>query len=153
MLLLDEPTNHLDLERIGRLERWIVGEAGPIPMFIASHDRAFLDASTTRTLFLRPGGCPIYAHPYTTARKLLAEDDAVQDRKRMKDSREVDRLRRNAAELKNVGVNSGSDLLQKKAKYLSNRAANLEQTLRPAHVERAGEIRNVFDVRPHGTPA
>ena len=54
-LLLDEPTNHLDLEKIQRLERWIAEEAGPIPMVIASHDRSFLDACTTRTLFLRPG--------------------------------------------------------------------------------------------------
>ncbi len=141
MLLLDEPTNHLDLERIRLLERWIAEDAGQIPMVIASHDRAFLDACTTRTLFLRPLACRIYAHPYTTSRQLLADDDAALERKAAKDSREVDRLRRNAAELKNVGVNSGSDLLQKKAKYLNNRAEALEQTLRPAHVERAGDIR------------
>jgi ATPase subunit of ABC transporter with duplicated ATPase domains len=58
-----------------------------------------------------------------------------------KDGKEVDRLRRNAADLKNVGINSGSDLLQKKAMYLTKRADSLEQTLRPAHVEKSGEIR------------
>jgi len=140
-LLLDEPTNHLDLEKIQRLERWIADEAGPIPMVIASHDRSFLDACTTRTLFLRPGHCPSYAHPYSIARRLLADDDMAAERKLAKGTREAERLRRNAAGLKNVGVNSGSDLLLKKAMQLTKRAEALEQTLRPGHVERTGDIR------------
>ena len=140
-LLLDEPTNHLDAEKIARLEAWIAGPAARTPMLIASHDRTFLDTATTRTLFLRPGLSRLYAHPYSTARQLLAEDDAAQDRKHAKDAKEVDRLRRNAGELRNIGVNSGSDLLQKKSMQLRERAARLEQTLRPAHTERSGTIR------------
>ena len=138
-LLLDEPTNHLDLAKIQMLERWI--GACRVPMVIASHDRRFLDACTTRTLFLRPGVSRLYAHPYTRARHLLAEDDAAQEAKLAKDTREVDRLRRNANELKNVGINSGSDLLLKKSKQLRERAAALEQTLASVHAERSGDIR------------
>ena len=89
-------------------------------MVIASHDRHFLDASTTHTLFLRPGVSRSYAHPYSRARHLLAEDDAAQEAKLAKETREVNRLRRNANELKNVGINSGSDLLLKKSKQLRN---------------------------------
>ena len=121
------------------LERWIA--ACRVPMVIASHDRRFLDACTTRTLFLRPGVSRLYAHPYTRARHLLAEDDAAQEAKLAKDTREVDRLRRNANELKNVGINSGSDLLLKKSKQLRERAAALEQTLASVHAERSGDIR------------
>ena len=138
-LLLDEPTNHLDLAKIQMLERWI--GACRVPMVIASHDRRFLDACTTRTLFLRPGTSRLYAHPYTRARHLLAEDDAAQEAKLAKDTREVDRLRRNANELKNVGINSGSDLLLKKSKQLRERAGALEQTLASVHAERSGDIR------------
>ena len=140
-LLLDEPTNHLDVEKIALLERWIIGPASRTPMLVASHDRSFLDACTTHTLFLRPGSSRLYAHPYSTARSLLAEDDAAQDRKHAKDAKEVDRLRRNAGELRNIGVNSGSDLLQKKSMQLRDRAERLEATLRPAHTERHGYIR------------
>ncbi len=140
-LLLDEPTNHLDGEKIELLEAWINGPASRTPMLLASHDRSFLDSCTTRTLFLRPGVSRHYAHPYSRARTLLAEDDAAQDRKHAKDSKGVDRLRRNAGELRNIGVNSGSDLLQKKSMQLRDRAERLEQTLRPAHAERSGEIR------------
>ena len=128
-LLLDEPTNHLDLVKIQMLERWI--SECRVPMVIASHDRQFLDACTTRTLFLRPTTSRIYAHPYTRARQLLADDDATQETKLAKDAREVSRLRRNANELKNVGINSGSDLLLKKSKQLRERADTLEQTLVP----------------------
>jgi ATPase subunit of ABC transporter with duplicated ATPase domains len=138
-LLLDEPTNHLDLAKIQMLERWI--NAGRVPMVIASHDRQFLDACTTRTLFLRPTVSRIYAHPYTTSRHLLAEDDAAQETKLAKDAREASRLRRNANELKNVGINSGSDLLLKKSKQLRERAAAIEETLIPQYNERSGDIR------------
>ncbi len=140
-LLLDEPTNHLDGEKIAMLEAWLNGPAARTPMVVASHDRAFLDACTTRTLFLRPGTSRAYAHPYSTARRLLAEDDAADERKHAKDAREVDRLRRNAGALKNIGVNSGSDLLQRKSMQLRDRAERLEQTLRAAHTERPGDIR------------
>ena len=53
-LLLDEPTNHLDLGKLVQLENWINEAARNIPVIIASHDRQFLDATTNRTLFLRP---------------------------------------------------------------------------------------------------
>jgi len=140
-LLLDEPTNHLDGEKIVLLETWINGPAARTPMLIASHDRSFLDNITTRTLFLRPGTSRFYAHPYSRARSLLADDDASEGRKHSKDAKEVDRLRRNAGELRNIGVNSGSDLLQKKSMQLRERAEKLERTLRPAHTERPGTIR------------
>ncbi len=53
MLMLDEPTNHLDLHRIGLLQSWIAALPRELPVLITSHDRAFLDATTNRTLFLR----------------------------------------------------------------------------------------------------
>jgi ATPase subunit of ABC transporter with duplicated ATPase domains len=139
MLLLDEPTNHLDLAKIQMLEHWI--SECRMPMVIASHDRRFLDVCTTRTLFLRPGTSRFYSHPYTRARQLLADDDAAHEAKVAKDTREVDRLRRNANELKNVGINSGSDLLLKKSKQLRDRATTLEQSLAPTHVDKSGEVR------------
>src|SRR5262245_8928819 len=69
-LLLDEPTNHLDLTKIRRLEAWVREEGARMPMVIASHDRAFLDGCTNRTLFLRPERYRLYAHAYNAARRL-----------------------------------------------------------------------------------
>ena len=114
VLLLDEPTNHLDLERMAVLEDWIRYQTEGVAMVIASHDRAFLDNCTTRTLFLRTDVCRGYAHPFSRARDLLAEDDAAAEAKLAKEAKEAARLRKNAGQLKNVGINSGSDLLLKK---------------------------------------
>ena len=50
-------------------------------------------------------------------------------------------MRRNAGRLRNVGVNSGSDLLLKKSKQLTGRAEAIEQTLRPLAKTRSGDIR------------
>ncbi|MDR3536694.1 MAG: ABC-F family ATP-binding cassette domain-containing protein [Acetobacteraceae bacterium] len=141
MLLLDEPTNHLDLEKIQRLEAWLNDPARRIPLVVASHDRQFLDTCTNRTLFLRPEGSRLYAHPYTRARALLADDDAAAEAKLERDQREAARLRRSAQELRNIGINSRSDAAQKKSSQMARRADRLEQTLRAVPIERSGDIK------------
>ena len=73
MLLLDEPTNHLDLSKIALLETWLATLPRDMPVVISSHDRAFLDAVTNRTLFLRPERSPLFALPYSEARAALAK--------------------------------------------------------------------------------
>ena len=142
VLLLDEPTNHLDLAKILMLEDWLNGLPRDIAVVVASHDRAFLDAVTNRTLFLRPQRSQLYALPFTPARAALDETDASEARRFEKDIRTAQQLRRQAAKLHNIGVNSGSDLLITKTKQLKQRAERLEVAARPAHQERgAGAIR------------
>ncbi len=143
LLLLDEPTNHLDLERLGVLEDWVNHATEGTAMLIASHDRDFLDHCTNRTLFLHPEDSRLYAHPYTRARALLAEDMAAREAKFARDAKAAEKLRRQAGQLRNVGINSGSDLLLKKSKYLNQRAEAIEGTLRPEVPARAGDIRLV----------
>ncbi len=48
LLLLDEPTNHLDIESIQWLENFLISYSGAV--MLVSHDRAFLDNITTRTI-------------------------------------------------------------------------------------------------------
>jgi ATPase subunit of ABC transporter with duplicated ATPase domains len=141
VLLLDEPTNHLDLQRLAVLENRINHATDGVAMVIASHDRQFLDNCTNRTLFLRPDESRFYAHPFSRSRALLAADDSARETKLARDGKEAERLRRNAGRLRNVGVNSGSDLLLKKSKQLAGRAEAIEQTLRPMLKTRTGEIR------------
>ena len=141
VLLLDEPTNHLDLGKLFQLERWINEEAGHIPVVIASHDRQFLDATTNRTLFLRPQESHMFSLPYSRARAALAEVDEAAEAKREREIKEANRLRKQAAKLTNVGINSGSDLLVVKSKYLRERADKIEAAMKGAHKERSGDIR------------
>ncbi len=53
LFLLDEPTNHLDIESIQWLESYLAGYQGAVMM--VSHDRAFLDNITTRTIEISLG--------------------------------------------------------------------------------------------------
>lgn len=144
LLLLDEPTNHLDLHRIALLEGWLAALPRDVPVVITSHDRAFLDATTNRTLFLRPENSRDFPLPFSAARAALDEADAADERRLANDLNKARQLRQQATKLKNVGVNSGSDLLLTKTKQLSERADRLEAAARPVHREQsAGEIRLV----------
>ncbi len=53
LFLLDEPTNHLDIESIQWLEAFLAGYNGAV--VLVSHDRAFLDNVTTRTIEISLG--------------------------------------------------------------------------------------------------
>jgi ATPase subunit of ABC transporter with duplicated ATPase domains len=142
LLLLDEPTNHLDLSRIGLVQRWIVALPRSTALMIVSHDRAFLDDICTRTLFLRDRQSQCFALPYGPALAALDEADAATGRQHDLDLRAARQLRRQAAKLKNIGINSGSDLLITKTKQLTDRAAKIEAAATPAFKPRsAGEIR------------
>ncbi|MEL7280344.1 MAG: ATP-binding cassette domain-containing protein, partial [Pseudomonadota bacterium] len=142
VLILDEPTNHLDLYRIGQLQTWLGALPRDTALIVTSHDRAFLDGTTNRTLFLRADRSRVFPVPFTAARAALDEADAADDRRFANDLNKAKTLRKQAAKLKNVGINSGSDLLLTKTKQLTERADNIEAAARPAHKERsAGDIK------------
>ncbi len=142
ILMLDEPTNHLDLAKIALLEDWLNALPRDVAVLIASHDRAFLDAVSNRTLFLRQEQSQVYALPYSRARAALGEADASEERRYQKDMKTAQQLRKQAAKLYNLGVNSGSDLLTVKTKQLKARAERLEDAARPGYQERsAGAIK------------
>ena len=63
ILLLDEPTNHLDIESIRWLERFIA--SGSSALVLISHDRAFIDATTHRTLEIELGRLYDYKTNYS----------------------------------------------------------------------------------------
>ncbi|MCA2373758.1 ABC-F family ATP-binding cassette domain-containing protein [Agrobacterium genomosp. 3 str. CIP 111-78] len=141
LLLLDEPTNHLDLEKIKVLEGFLQQLPRDTAVIIVSHDRAFLDNVTKATLFLRPENSSLFRLPYGHARRALEEEDAADGRRFERDMKTVQQLRRQAAKLNNIGINSGSDLLTIKTKQLRERAEKLEEKARPAHQDRsAGKI-------------
>lgn len=71
LLLLDEPTNHLDIESIAWLESWLKQKASAV--VLVSHDRAFLDNVTTRTIEITCGTIHYYKVPYTQYLELRKE--------------------------------------------------------------------------------
>lgn len=71
VLLLDEPTNHLDIETIGWLEDFINTQAKAVVLI--SHDKAFIDAVTNRTIELTLGRIYDYRVPYSKYLELRQE--------------------------------------------------------------------------------
>lgn len=63
VLLLDEPTNHLDIESIQWLENFIATRANAV--ILVSHDRAFIDNTTFRTLEIELGSIYDYKVKYS----------------------------------------------------------------------------------------
>jgi len=71
VFLLDEPTNHLDIESIQWLERFLKDYAGAV--VLVSHDRAFLDNVTNRTVEISLGKIYDYKVNYSKYLELRVE--------------------------------------------------------------------------------
>jgi ATP-binding cassette subfamily F protein 3 len=78
VLLLDEPTNHLDIESIQWLEHFLANHANAV--VLVSHDRAFINAVTTRTIELSLGKIYDYKVPYFQYLELRKEHREQQRR-------------------------------------------------------------------------
>ena len=71
VLLLDEPTNHLDIESIRWLEQFLVQSGSAV--VLVSHDRAFINKVTSRTLEISCGKVIDYKVKYDEYVKLRSE--------------------------------------------------------------------------------
>lgn len=71
VLLLDEPTNHLDIESIQWLENFLANHANAV--ILVSHDRAFIDAVTNRTIEISLGQIYDYKVSYSKYVELRKE--------------------------------------------------------------------------------
>jgi ATP-binding cassette subfamily F protein 3 len=71
LFLLDEPTNHLDIESIQWLESFLAGYSGAV--LLVSHDRAFLDNVTKRTIEISLG--KIYDYKASWSKYLILREE------------------------------------------------------------------------------
>lgn len=76
VLLLDEPTNHLDIESIQWLEDFLKNYNGAIVLI--SHDRAFLDFVTNRTIEINAGKIYDYKFSYSKYKIVREEELTIQ---------------------------------------------------------------------------
>ncbi len=71
LILLDEPTNHMDIESIQWLEEFLISSAKAV--IVISHDRAFVDNITTRTIEVTMGRIYDYKVNYSKYLELRKE--------------------------------------------------------------------------------
>lgn len=78
LILLDEPTNHMDIESIQWLEDFLINNAKAV--VVISHDRAFVDNITTRTIEVTMGKIYDYKAKYSHYLELRKERRAQQQK-------------------------------------------------------------------------
>ena len=78
VLLLDEPTNHLDIESIQWLENFLATRAGTV--MLVSHDRAFIDNVTNRTIEISLG--KIYDYQVNYSRYVVLRQERLEQQQR-----------------------------------------------------------------------
>lgn len=107
LLLLDEPTNHLDIDSLQWLEEYLHAYNGAV--ILVSHDRAFLDSLTTKTLSLGSGTLEEYAGNYSfyetekEVRKSLTVNAYKNQQDKIKQTQEfIDRFRYKASKARQV---------------------------------------------------
>lgn len=86
LILLDEPTNHLDIESIQWLEEFLINSAKAV--IIISHDRAFVDNITTRTIEVTMGKIYDYKVNYSSYLQ-LRKDRRVHQQKAFEEQRKM----------------------------------------------------------------
>ena len=106
-LLLDEPTNHLDIESLQWMENFLKSYEGAV--VVVSHDKAFLDIITNRTLALRSGEISDYAGNYSFYEKKWEEEKELllnakknQEKKIQQTQEFIDRFRYKASKASQV---------------------------------------------------
>jgi ATP-binding cassette subfamily F protein 3 len=93
LLLLDEPTNHLDIESIMWLESFLQTE--PCAVILVSHDRAFLDSVTTRTIEIsntKAYDFPVSYSKYVTLREEQRTQQLLTRKNQEKEVKETEKL-------------------------------------------------------------
>jgi ATP-binding cassette subfamily F protein 3 len=147
VLLLDEPTNHLDIESIQWLEKFLANHANAV--ILISHDRAFIDAVTTRTIEISLGQIYDYKVAYSKYVELRKERREQQMRayenqqKQIQDTEDfIERFRYKAT--KAVQVQSRIKQLEKIDRIEIDLEDNSSLRLKFPPAPRAGDI--VLDV-------
>ena len=131
LLLLDEPTNHLDIQMLEWLEDWLTlsPECLSAGILIVSHDRAFLDATTTAILEIDPVTHTMQAYPgnYTFYLESKLNEKERQWQEYSNQQAEIKRLQKGAVQVRHQArfrVGGKGDSGDKFAKgFFGNRSA------------------------------
>ena len=133
ILLLDEPNNHLDLHSIEWLEDYIARFKGTC--LIISHDRYFLDRTSTRSIELSNGKVEFYKGSYS----FYVEERQRRFEERLKqyekDQAKIAQLTE-AAEKLHLWAFMGADKLHKRAFSIEKRIDKLSTSEKPKEVKK-----------------
>ena len=93
ILMLDEPTNHLDIDALEWLEGFLASYKKTV--LIISHDRYFLDRTTSKTLELQYGRARLYNGSYTACKDEQERERASIEKRYKEQQKEIAKIRAN----------------------------------------------------------
>lgn len=125
LILFDEPTNHLDLSTLLVFEKFLHDLRAAF--LIISHDRAFLDATTHRTVFLRDERIYNFDLPFSKARQQLDAHDEAAQAAREQEQKDIARLQSSANRLATWGKVYDNEKFARKAKSMEKRIDKLKE--------------------------
>ena len=148
VLLLDEPTNHLDIESIQWLENFLITKAKAV--VLVSHDKAFIDNVTSRTIEINLG--KIYDYNVNYSKFLVLRQERIEQQmrayrnqqKQIADTEEfIERFRYKAT--KSVQVQSRIKQLAKIERIEVDELDNSHLSLRFPPAPRSGDFPLIVD--------
>ena len=132
LLMLDEPTNHLDIGAIEWLEEHLRRRSGAL--LVASHDRAFLDATVTRVWELRDRRLTVFRGDYSSYHRQRTERDerAAREAESQGDQieREIELIQRYRSQRKHVKMHEHEARLEKLREERVEAPKQTKRTLR-----------------------
>ncbi len=130
-LLLDEPTNHLDADAVA----WLAEHLGRSRsgVVIVSHDRDFLERTTTTTALLEDGTLQVYPAPYSRA---MALRQAERERRAALAAAAVERRATDEAFIQRFREGSRAAQAKSRARQLARREAQEAPLLERAEADR-----------------
>ena len=148
LLMLDEPTNHLDINAIEWLEEHLRRRSGAL--LVASHDRAFLDATVTRIWELRDRRLTVFRGDYSAYHRQRVERDLRAEKEAESQSgaieREVELVQRYRSQRKHVKMHEHEARLERlkaekvEAPRKSSRSLRLHGAALAGGPVRSGEL-------------
>ncbi|WP_338780494.1 ABC-F type ribosomal protection protein [Metabacillus sp. FJAT-52054] len=131
LLLLDEPTNHLDIHAVEWLEQFLKEYKGTVVLI--SHDRQFLDETSTKIMDLDEGEITVYPGNYSKfidekQKRLLNEFQAYQEQQK-----KIRKMKEAIKQLKEWAnqANPPSESLHKRARNMERALERMEKLKRP----------------------
>lgn len=142
LILFDEPTNHLDLKTLLMFEEILL--SSPIAYLLISHDREFLDAVTTRTVFLRDERLYHFDQPFSDAKAALAAQDEAAALAHEQEEKDIRRLEASAHRLATWGKVFDNEKFSRKAKSMEKRIDKMKE--KQTFVSRGSGLNLTIDV-------
>lgn len=117
ILMLDEPTNHLDIDSLGWLESFLSSYKKTV--LIISHDRYFLDRTTSKTLHIQYTKAKLYHGSYSACKEQQEAECAAIEKRYKEQQKEIAKIRANIDFQRRCGREHNFVTIRSKEKQLA----------------------------------